>query len=360
MITEHLLSNRYRFSEDNIPAELSDSQRNARELFLMEIHNKRRYIYVETCPFCGHRSFKKISEIEKRGLPSNVVICELCDGCFKSEIMDPEANRLHYESISYLLRGKRLDNDFMEGLFEKRVKEFAWPRYHFLAHFLNLRPGRDLIAEFGCNDGANLMPWKDEGFDVIGIDMDPNVVGLGRKKGLELVHGDLMQHDFARRRPSLIILSHVLEHVSDVNATLDRLTSVIDPDGYLFIESPGIRVHGLRDPLSYFDIEHNYNFDLGSLCRLFASRSLRVLYGDEHVRVICTPSAFAKLAIRKGGSASFSGAIAATCRKCVSFVSPKNWKLLELLIAGENNDLRMVLLSKLQTLYSRCYYRSVS
>lgn len=360
MTTEYLLSKRYRFSGNNIPAGLSGSQRDARELFLMEIHSKRRYICVEICPFCGHRSFKKISEIEKRALPSDVVICELCDGCFKSEIMDSEANRLHYESISYLLRGKRVGNDFMEGLFEKRVKEFAWPRYRFLAHFLDLIPGRDLIAEFGCNDGANLMPWKEKGFDVIGIDMDPNVIALGRKKGLELIRGDFMQYDFARRRPSLIILSHVLEHVSDVNATLDRLAGVIDPDGYLFIESPGIRVHGLRDPLSYFDIEHNYNFDLGSLCRLLASRSLRVLYGDENVRVICTPSAFAKPAIRKGGSASFSGAVAAACRKCASFVSPKNWKLQELLIAGENNDLRMVLLSKLRALYFRCYYHSVS
>jgi len=286
---EALLGADYRFDGTRPPVSLSGPQKEARELFLRDIHARGKYIDVVKCPFCKAADFTKISERDARGLPCEIAVCDACGGCFKSKILDPEANRYLYEKISYMLRGKDRSPGAVEALFRKRVKEFAYPRYGFIRHFAELEQDMDLIAEFGCGDGANLVPWRDDGFSVTGIEYDGGMVEFGKSKGLDIVQGDFMTHDLGGARPKLIILSHLLEHVPDIDAVLSRIHSVLDPYGYLFIEVPGVKGQGLGRPLSSFDVEHNYYFDLESLSSALRKNRFSVAYGDEYIRVLCRP-----------------------------------------------------------------------
>lgn len=340
MVKEMLLGGGYRFDAGSFPASLSASQKDARQLFLDEIHAKGRYLPVDKCPFCGASNFVKISERDARGLPSEIVICDSCGGCFKSKILAPEANRYHYENISYILRGKDRSPEAVEKLFNRRVKDFAYPRYSFIRHFVKLEPGKDLIVEFGCGDGANLVPWKKDGFRVLGIDFDPGMVEFGRGKGLDLVVSDFMTYDFAGRRPRLVILSHLLEHAADVNAVLKRIYSVLDPHGYLFIEVPGIRGQGLGKPLFSFDVEHNFYFELKSLSGALGRNLFGMVYGDEYIRVLCRPAPAATMDFSRGNEAG-----------------PK---ALDLLKEAEAGSIRTRLLNKFNGAYFKFYYSMLS
>lgn len=288
-ITKDLLSPEYRYDATRVPSGLTAAQRDARERFLKEVHKDSSYTVLEACPFCGHEASTQISEVDAKGLPCDVAICDNCQGCFKLKVFTPAAAAFHYEKISYLLRGKDRSETAVEKLFQERVKSFAYPRYYFIRHFTKLKQGSDVVAEFGCGDGANLYPWKKNGFDVIGIEFDPAIADFGRRKGLEIISGDFVMHDFNNKRPKLVILSHLLEHVSDLGAVLRRIHSVIGPQGYLFIEVPGIRVQGMGKPLSSFDVEHNYYFDLKALSSALEKSSFDIEHGDEFIRVICKP-----------------------------------------------------------------------
>lgn len=289
MKKEALLGADYRYGEARPPVSMSAPQKEAWELFLKDIHARGKYVDLTECPFCKAAEFTKISERDARGLPCEVAVCDVCGGCFKSKILDPEANRYLYEKVSYILRGKYRSPGAVEALFRKRVKEFAYPRYGFIRHFAELEQDMDLIAEFGCGDGANLVPWRDDGFSVIGIEFDAVMVEFGKSKGLDLVQGDFMTHDLGGARPKLVILSHLLEHVTDIDAVLSRIHSVLDPYGYLFIEVPGVKGQGLGRPLSSFDAEHNYYFDLECLSSALRKNRFSVAYGDEYIRVLCRP-----------------------------------------------------------------------
>jgi len=340
VIREALLGADYRFDGARPPASLSGTQNEARELFLKEIHARGRYIDVERCPFCGAAEFTKISERDARGLPCEVAVCDACGGCFKNRILDPEANRYLYEKISYKLRGKDRSPGAVEALFRKRIKEFAYPRYGFIRHFAELEQDMDLIAEFGCGDGANLVPWRNDGFSVTGIEFDGGMAEFGKSKGLDLVQGDFMTHDLGGARPKLIILSHLLEHVSDMDAVLNRIHSVLDPYGYLFIEVPGVKGQGLGRPLSSFDVEHNYYFDLESLSSALGKNRFSVAYGDEYIRVICRPS----------------GAQAAVPRNKKSGAR----RILDLFREEESGNIRAKVMNRLTGAYFKAYYSVLS
>ncbi|MFA5094574.1 MAG: class I SAM-dependent methyltransferase [Candidatus Omnitrophota bacterium] len=288
-VTKELLGSDYRYDRGKVPGALSPAQKAAREEFLEEVDLKGLYVHLEKCPYCGNDACTQISETDAKGLPCDIAVCDNCGGCFKLKVFTPAAAALHYGRISYRLRGKDPSDGAIERLFWDRVRMFAYPRYRFIRHFVKLEPGRDLIAEFGCGDGANLFPWKENGFDVLGIEYDPAVCRFGRQNGMELVAGDLMTHEFGGKKPKLIILSHFLEHVPDVTSVLRRVRSVIAPDGKVFIEVPGARVHGIRKPLSAFDVEHSYYFDLGSLSGAARRNGFRMDYGDEFIRTICSP-----------------------------------------------------------------------
>ena len=356
-VGEKLLNEHYRFREDFIPSHLTSSQRDARRHYLEEIHRKGRYSVITQCPYCGHGNFTKISEIDARALPSSIVVCDLCGGCFKNEIMSSDGNRYHYEHISYLLRGKSISTDAIESTFAERVKKFAYPRYHFISHFIDLDPRDDVIAEFGCNDGANLFPWHEKRFTTIGVELDSKMVEFGKKIGIDIVCGDFSSFSLARK-PKLIILSHVLEHVSDINAVVARLGEILAPDGFLFIEVPGLRVQAVGDALRYFDVEHNYNFDFSSLKILLERCGFKLIYGDEYARLLCTPSRNNFTVTRGRMPVSAHKIKAAFLKKCIESLSGNSRKIYDVLKESAHRSLKTRLLGKMYMLYFGCYYSS--
>lgn len=359
MIKETLLGEEYKFRDDNIPYELSLGQKKARQCFLDEINKASCYRVIEKCPFCGKEYFNKISEIDAKGLPCDVVLCNYCDGCFKVRVLSAQANKYHYENISYALRGKSSTAESMQKLFDTRVKLFAYPRYYFIRNFITMDPSQDLIAEIGCNDGANLVPWRDNGFSVCGIELDKNLVELGSAKGLWLEQTDFLKKSFGARKPRLIIISHLIEHVEDINDLMNWLVRELAPDGYIFIETPGVRAQGLGRPLKYFDVEHNYYLDLKSLERLMRKHAFNTLYCDEFIRFLALAPQASNLMPKKAlnfTSDIFLANLAGVLKKIVNFDKAG---LLSMMRSCEKGGFQVKLANKFVSFYFNNFYSAV-
>ncbi|MCM8761444.1 MAG: class I SAM-dependent methyltransferase [Candidatus Omnitrophica bacterium] len=359
MITERLLSAKHKFRKDLEPEGLSSAEVEARRVFLREIYKDVNYVNVSQCPYCGGKDFTKISEVSKKFLPSEVVICDSCEGCFKSRILNDSAARRHYQTLSYALRGKGLSELEIENLFKKRLRLFARPRQKFISHFADLVPGRDLIAELGCNDGANLLPWKELGFSVLGIELDSVPAQCGRRHGIDIVEADLMTYEFELRKPKVIILSHVLGHVSDINRFMAHLSAVIAPDGYIFIETPNIRYYGALNTSGYFDVEFNYCFDTKSLATVLERHGFWIIYIDEFSRVFCARQSQVGKSLAKGRALPVSAGTI-LLQLAIRALDYREIGLYDLLRLGLEGDFRASLIARLKKRYFDRFYRLFS
>jgi hypothetical protein len=117
------------------------------------------------------------------------------------------------------------------------------------------------------------------------------------------------------------------------------LRSVAGSKGKVFIEVPGARVHGIRKPLSGFDVEHNYYFDLGSLSGVLEKNGFSKDYGDEFIRVMCS----------------------STCARPAAFPAKPGYRRLgDIMRDAEEGRLRIKLLDKFNNVYYRLRYAAIS
>jgi len=98
----------------------------------------------------------------------------------------------------------------------------------------------------------------------------------------------------------LVMLIHSLEHVINLDETIQQVSDRLSSEGLVFIEVPGIinynkknkhaiSAMGLKSTnnfMRYLQYEHNYYFDLEHLNLIMERNGFEMLAGDEWVRAI--------------------------------------------------------------------------
>ncbi|MGB5985974.1 MAG: class I SAM-dependent methyltransferase [Desulfobacterales bacterium] len=143
-----------------------------------------------------------------------------------------------------------------ESEYEKYLELDRYPQPHvimkdILIKKLITRSGLAHPARFldiGCGRGRILKILSEHGLTGVGIDIQDVCLEICRKRlrgtGIELKQDlDEVEGTF-----DLIIMSSVLEHIEDDRASLKRVSSLLNPNGYFLFTVPGDkRLFGRRD-----------------------------------------------------------------------------------------------------------------
>lgn len=263
-----------------------------------------------SCPLCGGTEVLGIADKDRNGLPLPLVLCHDCGLVFAASVPTPQAAARYYSGFAHVFKTQTRT---AAELFAQRTQPgaFAWTRHAFVTSALG--EGYDrvrVVAEIGCSDGCNLLPYARDGRRVVGCDLDGLRVAEGRKAGLDLREGPFL--DDLIGQVDLLILSHVIEHLVDVPAFLARAVTLLAPGGVIYAEIPGIGMIRSRgewwstdgygasnDLLGYLQFEHNYAFDLTTLSAFAARAGLVAEGGDEVARTLLRPGA-AGIALPRG------------------------------------------------------------
>lgn len=130
------------------------------------------------------------------------------------------------------------------------------------------RPEKGLLYEVGCGTGRDLHYFQRDGWQVAGCEPSPDAGQQAKAlTGADIDIGFADQCLKGDRTYGAMVLSHVLEHVTDPRAMLELIHAHLDDDGLFIVEVPCARqAHQLC--LGWFTLEHLSYFSTDILVRL--------------------------------------------------------------------------------------------
>jgi 2-polyprenyl-3-methyl-5-hydroxy-6-metoxy-1,4-benzoquinol methylase len=143
------------------------------------------------------------------------------------------------------------------------TRDVGPPWYRLLAPIAHLLPGgKDAIEaavmfqgapppgakvlDVGCGSGALLARMRAVGWDVEGVDFDPQAVEVARARGLTVHCGDLIRQEYPDAHFDVVHLGHVIEHVHDPLGLVRECRRILQPGGRLVLLTPNAGGWGHR------------------------------------------------------------------------------------------------------------------
>lgn len=150
--------------------------------------------------------------------------------------------------------------------YQKKIRDVEWNSY------CNYIPRNSNFLDVGCGAGYNLLRAKvDLACTVVGVDPDPGAHGVGRYTQGIIEDRSIIQ-GFAEKLPfndasfEVVFSSHVLEHVTSMEASLLEMRRVLKPGGVLIIGMPTTTMSVVALISHFFFTSHvNFLFFLKSL-----------------------------------------------------------------------------------------------
>ena len=191
------------------------------------------------CNICGTDNHEVMFEAGK-AQPARIVRCKTCGLMYSNPRARAVDHELHESwDASGILKGVTTDPGHpYRWRYEKekgQVRDFEPTRQ--LIRKLHPTPGR--MVEVGSGLGYLLRSFKDEGWDVLGIDPWRALPEHTQEvHGIETIPLTLEQAELPDSSADVVILLHVIEHVPSPVDTLREIHRILKPGGHLVMETP--------------------------------------------------------------------------------------------------------------------------
>ena len=319
-------------------------------------------VFHKACPLCAGETATLIAEKDRYGIPADTLVCDSCSLIFSGSVFTPEFAAHYYSEYA---KAFKIGNRSADDLFKARTapKAYAWRRHAWVKRTLgNLYQDIKTVIEVGCSDGCNLYPYHLDKKKVTGCDYDEARLIIGRKVGMDLRRGGPEDFIKSNLKADLVIFSHSLEHMTNIDTALQFAKQVMKPTGYLYIEVPGVEglirpkaewceIDGYgcsNDLLGYLQFEHHYHFNLASLSSFATRNGFEQIAGDEIVRMLFRQSKKTGAhEIKKTSGKSVVQRLEITEKDFLATNSPIRRGLRRLYISGRNALVQLYLLTSL-------------
>jgi SAM-dependent methyltransferase len=239
-----------------------------KEMLIPENH-----IEINRCLLCGNETFPKLT-IE-------AVPYGMCNSCnhlqaskrpvarFLSDLYGSNDDVTSTQNLAYV--------DISKQDLELRVDEIARPKVKFVSENISFSQS-DLWIDIGSGTGDILISARDEGFEILGIEVSPTEISIAEERKVPTLE---MFYDGTTEIPSIstakvVSIFNVLEHTLDPYFFLKSIASQMSKESFLVIEVP--RLNSATSVIQYTNppVHYRHIYPPEHL-NIFSDKSIEVL-----------------------------------------------------------------------------------
>ena len=215
------------------------------------------------CPVCSSenkeiiftQTFNEILGISLDKFEQNIVICKDCGMIYTTPFITDEELNSYYSKMSNYEHTQYEDNYSTED------KNKSKRQFEYIKKFIK---NHKKVLEIGCATGYLLSLFKQDGFDVFGLEPSAKNKQIAKENyDVEIETRFLDKDGLDGREFDIVILSHVVEHLKYPADIFKNIRNILSNNGLLFIETPDIDQFDEMD-LYQFSFEHINYFNLCS------------------------------------------------------------------------------------------------
>jgi 2-polyprenyl-3-methyl-5-hydroxy-6-metoxy-1,4-benzoquinol methylase len=187
------------------------------------------------CPVCDYTEAQPY--LEKHGI--KIVRCSRCSMLFVNPVPAEFASGQYYDTAGaeYYLSPAKLESDYASVRF---VRELALFRKHCQS---------GALLDVGCSSGAFLYQLNQRfpgTYEILGTDVSGAPLDYAESKGVPVVRGDFLAHNFGDKKFDAVTFWAVLEHLLEPKKFLEKAASILKPDGLCFVLVPNMNSLAVR------------------------------------------------------------------------------------------------------------------
>lgn len=233
---------------------------------------------ITSCPVCDQRNFSYYLTTKDYTVTKEefeLIKCSNCNLIITCPRPAPETIGKYYASENYISHSGKSQTLFDKIYLTVRKFTLRW-KYQLIKDYFP-RPAN--LLDFGSGTGEFLHYMKGNSWNVFGI--EPN--DTAREKANHLLGNKVSQDLLFLKNNSIevITLWHVLEHIHDLNNTIQKLKHLLTPDGLIIIAVPNPQSHDTAhydNAWAGYDVpRHLWHFSQKTMELLFKKNGLELV-----------------------------------------------------------------------------------
>lgn len=242
--------------------------------------NEMNKVHYTACPVCNSTTINPLLTVKDHSVSKEEFVIWQCSNCslrFTQDAPNETSIGSYYQSSDYISH-----SNTSKGLVNKlyqRVRNYTLNEKANLIIDQTVKQGK--ILDLGAGIGAFLDTMKKKGWEISGIEPDEGA----RQQAKNLFHIDLKETNSLDQLPGnsfdAITLWHVLEHVHQLHAYVEKLKLLLKPKGKIFIAVPNYQSLDSSIYRSYwaaYDVpRHLYHFTPKAIEILMREHGLKLV-----------------------------------------------------------------------------------
>lgn len=236
-------------------------------------------LHLKNCPICNSEKqepFLTVKDYTVSQERFNIINCLNCSFKFTNPRPDNERLSDYYKSEDYISH-----TNTSKGIISKL--------YHVVRNYtlkkklelVSAYVSRGTILDYGCGTGMFLKTCSDAGWEAFGMEPDSGARKIASEMKLSTYEDKkTLTLSLDNKQLDAITLWHVLEHVTDLEETLNFFKAKLKPNGVLIIAVPN---HTSYDAKHYgefwaaYDVpRHLYHFEINTVSKLLSQYGFKL------------------------------------------------------------------------------------